>query len=298
MDKKILITGGDGFIGQHLTNYLTHLGAQLTLCSRHVSFQASHLEVLQLDLTVARDVEIVLSQSKFDVVVHLASLGSRQKKYINAVNDLAMVANLFDALSTTPCQKFILLGSADQYGSSTAPQHETSRALPTNIYSLGKSLTDTLSDYMARTTSLSLITLRPFSVYGPHQPSHMFLTQLLNSCFTREPFHMSHGNQIRDFVYVEDVCRAISCAILNKEGSGIYNIGTGVGTRLWDLVQKVLDLTDTNIEIHRGVYTRPGDPLELVADITRSKRDLGWEPRISLEQGLRKMIESYANIVA
>lgn len=293
VNKKILITGGEGFIGRHLTKSLLGLGAQPILCSRHARPRSDAIGVLQLDLADMADKGNLLSQYEFDAVVHLASSGSLQKRYSTITTDVAMVANLFDLLLATGCQKFIFLGSADQYGSAVAPQTEQTPPSPINLYGLGKTLIDVMIDYAARTTPAQVITLRPFSVYGPGQPERMFLSQLLQSCQTGEAFKMSRGDQLRDFVYVEDVCQAIICAITSDIAQGVYNVGTGVGTRLWDLVQLVLKLTNSDVSIQRGFYSRSGDPPELVADLTQTLRDLGWKPITPLEQGLRKTIDAF-----
>jgi nucleoside-diphosphate-sugar epimerase len=292
-NKKILITGGEGFIGRHLTKYLLELGAHPTLCSRHARPRSDSVDVLQIDLATVDDKGNIFHHYEFDAVVHLASSGALQKRYSAITAEVAMVANLFDLLLATSCQKFIFLGSADQYGTSAAPQSEQTPSSPVNMYGLGKSMIDVMIDYALRTTPASIITLRPFSVYGPGQPKHMFISQLLQSCHTGEAFRMSQGDQLRDFVYVEDVCQAIICALTSDLKKGIYNIGTGVGTRLWDLVQLVLKLTNSDVSIHRGFYKRSGDPPELVADLTQTVRDLGWKPTTLLEQGLRKTIDAF-----
>lgn len=273
-DKTILITGGFGFIGRHLTKYLIDLGARPVLLSRSVHESSS--DVFQIDLLDGNFEKNILKGYEFDGVVHLASMGSIKRNYPNVVNDALMVANLFELFKNDLPPKFVFLGSADQYGNQSSPQTEQALPIPINTYALSKNLVDNITEYISHTTATSITTLRPFSVYGPNQPAHMFLSQLIGCCKTMQPFRMSHGNQIRDFVFVDDVCQAIACAICS-DTQGIYNIGTGIGTRLWDLVELVLELTNSNIQVHRGYYTPSGDPAILIADVNEQPKSLAGD---------------------
>ncbi len=290
-NKKILITGWTGFIGSHLTHALLKSNANIYLWDKATKSHPEHLKSSIIDLTSSEQTCYQFNANYYDYVIHLAAKGRKCKTYNDILYDCQMTLNLIEALRSDKIGHLILLGSADQYGDARSPQNELTSLSPCSPYATSKSLIKNIISTTNHYHTLPVTMFIPFSVYGESQPEYMFIPQLIASLINKQEFHMSEGNQIRDFIYVGDVIQAIIKAITLKEQSyGIFNLGTGKGTKIFDLIDIAQKLTNQNITVQRGILKTENDPDTLVADITKLKKIFGWEPEISIEIGLKKVI--------
>jgi nucleoside-diphosphate-sugar epimerase len=138
-----------------------------------------------------------------------------------------------------------------------------------------------------------VVILRPFSVYGPHQPGYMFVAEAIDCALSGQPFRMTHGRQKRDLVYVDDVVRALIAAARTEglEGQAI-NIGSGRPLPLRDVAALILRLSESRAPLLIGARNAPAEEThDTWADISLARRLLDWEPRVELEDGLRRTIQ-------
>lgn len=290
--QNVLVTGGNGFIGSRLIQFLTDAGMRVTIWDvSRPDGEREDVEWEVVDLLSAQAVSDALPSDGFDAAVHLASGGRMMRDLAACARDVTMASHILDIVNSGLISHVVMMGSADQYGNSPAPQSEDTPLRPVSAYGLAKTLVDELTTFQLNHREASVVTLRPFSVYGEGQPSHMFLPQLVRACVRGTDFRMSHGMQKRDFVYVDDVCKAILRALVVRPVQAFFNVGTGVPTVIWDLAVTVKDLTGADVEILRGEYSRSEDPPELVADTSRAETHLGWSSSVPLEEGLLEMIE-------
>jgi nucleoside-diphosphate-sugar epimerase len=281
----ILITGASGFIGRRLAARLTTSGAEVV----RWSLRGAH-GTESVDLFNSASIRAAMRGRAFDGIVHLASLGRRIGTYEDALADASMLGRFLDLQQDGAASRVLMMGSADEYGMAPAPQPEQAPRVPISPYGLAKRIAHEQVEF-ARGRGQQVATLRPFSVYGPGQPGHMFIAQVVRACVRGERFEMSHGTQNRDFLWVDDLCDAIEKALtVDSLGSAAYNLGTGHGTSIWDAAQLVLELSGAEIEVVRGSYQRPEDPPSLVADPSLARRELNWEARTSLREGLTMLI--------
>ena len=146
-----------------------------------------------------------------------------------------------------------------------------------------------------KTIKLPIVTLRPFLAYGPHQDTDMFIPSLINHCLEGCDFKMTKGDQTREFNYVDDIVTAYIKAAVSKNAIGeIINIGNGIEYSIRYVADKVLELTGSRIKLLTGALSkRPGETSHFFCSNKKAKELLGWFPKVSLDEGLKRTIDWY-----
>jgi len=301
--SKILVTGGAGFIGSHTIEFLLEQGYSVIALDDLRSGDLSNIEhVLGKIKFVRGDIRDreLLERIMRDVdgVIHLAAIVSVDEATefpelafdVNAVGTL----NLLECARKHDVERFVYASSAAVYGDpSEIPVKETTPTKPMNPYGASKLAGEALVTAYATTYELSTISLRYFNVYGPRMrtgPYAGVILKFITAALKGEPLCIfGDGTQTRDFVYVRDVARANVLALESKE-KGVFNVGTGKETRIIDLAKIISKLIGRECKI---VFSnpRPGDIYRSVADITNITKRIGWQPKISLLEGLKITIK-------
>ena len=298
--KRVLVTGGAGFVGRHLVRALHDAGAQLGLLLRQPWPDFDAEQVFIGDLRKREFVATAVVNWQPEVVFHLAASRARsltaaafaETIEINLIGSL----HLLEALEKSPrTRRIVLMGTAEEYGRGRVPFLEDVRESPVSAYSLSKLSATHLAQMMAHTLGLPTTVLRPSVAYGPEQHEDMFLPALIRALLRGERFAMTEGEQTRDFVYVDDLVEALGCAGLSADTTGeVINIGGGQAIRISELVAHVERMTDAVGLAQRGaVAYRPGEAMNYQLDIAKAQKLLGWWPRTNLEQGLARTVAWY-----
>ncbi len=283
--KSIVITGATGFIGQHLVDELSKEERDLHLLSKGGSDNS-----ISIDLDCNSETNRVISNYNARIVVHLASDVRSIRSSIDVDKETSMAINVISALKP-PC-RFIYLSTADEYASSPNLISEDANLDPANLYAKAKFKTRKALEIEAQKIGIELIILRPFLVYGTCQPAHMFIPQLLKSINNNKVFVYSARRKVRDYVHVSDVVKAIRMLIDCKENvGGTYNIGTGVGTSLSEVVRMVESNIGNVINVERDFKLGMDNPDILVANSKKVETVIDWRPRVDLQQGLSELVK-------
>jgi nucleoside-diphosphate-sugar epimerase len=198
---------------------------------------------------------------------------------------------LVEFLHRDVLESFVNIGSSDEYGNTPAPQVETRREAPISPYSMGKTAATHFLQMLHRTESFPATTLRLFLTYGPGQDGRRFLPQIITGCLEGCSFPTSAGEQVRDFCYVQDVVDAVFAVFDSDEARGeAINIASGEPTTIRQMIEVVRGLVGRGDPQFGHIAYRPGENMELYADITKAKRLLSWEPHVTLRMGLEKTI--------
>jgi nucleoside-diphosphate-sugar epimerase len=302
--EKILVTGGAGFIGQHLLRALVRAGhhpAALTRGAGKLEKLSPDLRAqvrwVELELLNYEAVHALINAEKPTVIFHLA--GTRGKSNDVSANDscdeinVRATANLLESLRGTGVERVVMTGSADEYGRQSGPLNESQELQPVSAYGISKAVATGLARTLYETENCPVVTLRPFTVYGPRQPRGMFVAEAIEYAVGGTPFRMSEGVQKRDLVYVADVVQALMLAASAPDVEGkVFNIGSGCALRLLDVARLIWNLSESRAPLLVG--ERPATPDETHdtwADITLAEQLLNWKPRTRLEDGLRATIE-------
>lgn len=308
---KMLITGGAGFIGSHLCDKYTKEG-HTVLCLdnfmsgnltnirhllSHRNFKLIKGDILDFDLLekVMHDV---------DVVFHLAAQihvdrSIVEPKLTYEVNVLG-TQNVLEVARIYDVQKVIHASTSEVYGSAEyAPMDEKHPLNASHPYGASKIAADRMCYAYVETYGMNICIVRSFNVFGPRQKDFGYGGAI--SIFTKRalsnmpPIIYGDGLQTRDYTYIEDAVKAYDLVMNHDEAiREPINFGTGEEIRIVDLAKMVIDLCGRNESIKPvHVEPRPGEVKRLIADTIRAKKLLGWEPKYTLAEGLRRFIDWY-----
>jgi nucleoside-diphosphate-sugar epimerase len=304
---RVLVTGATGFIGSHLAERLVGEGAEVTLAVEPGANQANivntldKVRVYEVDLREGQMVRQLVRECQPSKVYHLAAVGVTEPDIdqtltvqVNVIGTL----NLLEALRETGCDCFVNTGTCYEYGHNTPPMREDQMVDPINAYAASKSAAWLFCNMYHRTRGHPIVTVRPFTVYGPRQSERALIPRTILSTLRGEDFEMTGGEQTRDFTYVDDVVEGYVRASLSKKAIGqTINLGTGEEHAIRDVVLKVLELMGSPVKPLIGVLPyRPGEIWRLYADSNKARELLGWQPQVGLEEGLRRTIKWYASL--
>ncbi len=305
-DVRVVVTGATGFIGSHLAKRLVAEGAEVTLAVEPGANQANvtiipdKVRAHQVDLRDSQMVRQLVRECQPRKVYHLAAVGVTEPGIdptlavqVNVMGTL----NLLEALRETDCDCFINTGTCYEYGHNTPPMHEDQMIDPINAYAASKSAAWLFCNMYHRTRGYPIVTLRPFTIYGPRQSARALIPQTIISALRGQDFEMTGGEQTRDFTYVDDVVEGYIRASLSERAIGqTINLGTGEERPIKDVVLKVLELMGNPVKPLIGALPyRPREIWRLYADSSKARELLGWQSQVGLEDGLRKTIAWYTD---
>lgn len=301
MPKNVLVTGGAGFIGSHLIDHLVQEGHAVTVLDNfstgreaNLAHQKENIKIVNADIA---DFDSILPHFKGqEIVFHLAALADIVPSIVNprgyyASNVMGTMC-VVEAARLSGVKKLVYTASSSCYGIPPAgfyPTPETAPINPQYPYALTKYLGEQTVLHWGQIYDLPVVSLRLFNVYGPRSRTSgtygavfgVFLAQKLD----RKPYTVvGDGNQTRDFIYVTDVARAFIAAAFSNVKNEVFNVGAGKPQS----VNKLVSLLRGE-KIH--IPKRPGEPDCTWADIRKIKSMLGWEPKVSFEEGVAKILE-------
>jgi nucleoside-diphosphate-sugar epimerase len=203
------------------------------------------------------------------------------------------VINLLNILERHTIKRWVQFGSSDQYGSMAAPQKESARELPFSPYSFAKTAVDYLLQMLWRSEAFPATSLRLFLAYGPGQNTQRFIPQVIRACLEDKDFPTSEGRQVRDFCYIDDVIDAVeNCLYCDAVNGEVMNLGSGYPARSIKSVIEDIQRIVAGGKPKFGEYPyRPGENMELVADMEKTLALLNWRPKTSFAEGISRCIE-------
>jgi len=299
MSKTIIITGAGGFVGYWVTKRLLQKYKVIAITSPfsnsiRLDDIKEKLEVLKLDLSNTESVRNLFDKYKPWAVLHLATHGvyqyqQKDEKRI-VIDNYKMAANLLDSSIVSGVEKFINTGSVFEYGSKVGKVKEEDVDLTDilNKYSAVKMATTALANSYAG--KIEVITLRPFTVYGPLEDNTRFVSSTIKRAKNNDPIRIVKG-VVRDFVYIEDVAEAYQKALETKFPSGqILSIGSGKKHNLDETALLIKKLTNSDSEIVYDESYKRSKESACWADISKAEEVLDWEPKHTILQGIQKML--------
>jgi nucleoside-diphosphate-sugar epimerase len=298
---RYVVTGAAGFIGSQLAHALVARGHDVLGIDCFTDYydvavkeeNAAGLDVARLDL--ARD---VIDLRGYDGVFHLAaqpgvrSFGEVFELYLT--RNLLATERLFEAAARDGV-RVVFASSSSVYGEAEAyPTPEETPTRPVSPYGITKLGCEHLARAITVAFGLDVVVLRYFNAYGPRQRPDMAFTRVALALAEGRPFDL-YGNASRSFTYVGDVVEATMLAM--ERGSGTYNVGAGSEVAMKEAIALFERLAGRELELREHPAVA-GDQRRTMADTTRIRDELGWEPRTPFEQGLRAQWEWAAARVA
>ena len=302
LERPVLVTGATGFLGHHLCQRLLSVGAEVHALRRDVaSSDASDdggVVWHTADLTDPGSVRDALIRSAPSVVFHLAARGTTfgdadlEKCFeVNVRGSL----NLWQAITNREC-RLIVAGSCGEYGQLRGAVSEDAACQPTGPYSATKHAAVCLLGALARESGREVVILRPYGPYGPGDRSNRIVPHVIRRLIAGKDVEVTAGEQLRDYTFIEDQMDAFVLAATKPLAATgrIYNIGSGQCISLKELVAAIARTVseDALARVHFGARPyRETEVWEMCANVDRARHELGYEPRTSLSEGLRRTVD-------
>jgi nucleoside-diphosphate-sugar epimerase len=284
-----MLTGATGFVGRQTLTALAEAGHEVHAVARRGGTDAPGVSWHEADLLAG--VEVV-NEVRPEVLVHLAWYAQHGTFWTSTENLRWVEASLalLRAFSASDGRRAVIAGSCAEYEWSGDVYRETAPTRPATLYGASKHGLATIAAAFAEQVGLSLAWGRLFFLYGPHEAPERFVPTLVRALLRGETAAMTDGAQRRDFLHVTDAGRAFA-ALADSSLTGAVNVASGVGFLLADLARRIASLTG-GVELLRigALPQRENEPPCLVADVSRIRQELGWRPRIGLEDGLRDTV--------
>ena len=296
---KILVTGGAGFIGSNLTDKLVQLGHEVIVLDNLSTGRLSNLDKVKNKIKILNvDITKEFLDNHFknvDQVFHLAGIADIVPSIINPKNyfdaNLRGTLNVLEASRKEQVKKFIYAASASCYGiPNEYPTNEKSKIDTQYPYALTKFMGEQIVIHWAKVYKMPNVSLRFFNVYGPRSRTTgaygaMFGVFLAQKLASKPLTIVGDGNQTRDFIHVYDLVDAIILAAQKAKNCEIYNLAGGKEVS----VNYIADIiSDEKVYIPK----RPGEPDRSLADISKIKSELNWEPKISIDAGIKMLMQN------
>jgi nucleoside-diphosphate-sugar epimerase len=309
-DRRVLVTGGSGFIGSHVVQALLEAGAQVAVMVRYGNLIKNIrlaecwncITVIEADL---RNRGALQAIRRFDpeIVFHLAAYHHVGQSFDQVeecfdVNSKG-TANLFDTCDAAA--KFVYIASSEVYGSQQqVPLREDMQPNPLSPYAVTKYSGEMYCRMKQRSAPGSVVILRPFNAFGPYQSTRAIIPEVILKCLRGEPIEITPGEQTREFNFVTNLVEGFIAAAMHPEPvDGPVNLASGEEIMIRDLVLRTVDLTNSRSKVKIGALAyRPNEIWRMAGDATRAHQILGWRPRVKLEDGLRITIDWYRQQVA
>ena len=302
--RSVVITGGAGFVGSHLVKRMLESSGSVTVVDNlHTGRTdllptgAATVSFIEADVRDAKAVHDAFARARPDIVVHLAALHYIPYCDANPVETVEVnvngTRNILAGCADYPPVKFLFASTAAVYPARDCANSEDSEVGPLDIYGNSKLVGEELCELFHRRTGVPTVVARLFNVFGPNETNaHLIpeVTRQLASGIRQ----LSIGNlePRRDFVHVDDVCRAIQILVgSTTDGYHVFNVGSGVQHSVREVIAAVQKVSGLDISIaQEPKRVRASDRPHLLADISKIRAETGWEPQISLVDGLQELV--------
>jgi len=312
--ERVLLTGATGFIGKELLPKLLEKDYEVHTIERYVTGrytldQKDSIIKRYASLTDYNKVRAIVKEVQPNAVIHLAAISAVSFSYDNyievgEVNYLGSV-NLAEACrqEANNFKQFIFAGTSEEYGLSILSKEEKlteeSPLIPNSPYAVAKVAFDYYLRYMGMAYDFPYTILRPFNTYGRKDNKHFFIERTITQMLSQDKVYLGDPDAVRDWVYVDDHINAYLLALGNEKAiKQVFNICTGKGYSTKETAELIAKLTSFKGEIlWNQTPKRPLDAKVLIGDNSKAKKLLGYEPKYSLEEGLKRTIDYWKSVI-
>ena len=300
-DKRVLVTGGAGFIGSETVNQLLTQGSLVTVFDNFSSGKMHYLPKKHKNLNIIKgditnEDAVTKATKNQEAIIHLAALPFIPDSFYYPVdffkvNTIGSMHVFWSAVKSKTVEAVVTISTSEVYGSAQyTPMDENHPTSPYSTYAVSKLAADRAAFTLHKENGFPSIVIRPFNTFGPRFTEPYIIPEILSQLLhgNRE-LNLGNVNSTRDFTFVSDTVNAILRATQEKKAIGeIINIGSANEIRIGDLVTKLSNIMKVKTRIKRDESRlRPYDVNRLVCNNTKAQKLLNWKPKISIDKGLK-----------
>lgn len=296
---KVFLTGATGFIGSHVARLLVDDGHEVYALIRETSTNLRRisdimpsLRVVQGDLFQPSNLDAQLERIRPDLCIHLAWYAV-PGEYLGAQENISLLAasiHLASRLAKLSCKKYLAAGTCFEYDTNLGYLSEDSSTKPSSLYAASKLALYQVVEQLSHTSSFKFAWLRLFYQYGPSESERRLIPSVILSLLRGDEARVTAGEQIRDYLHVEDVASAVY-AVAKSDIDGVVNIGSGIPVSVRDIVTMIGDICGRHELISLGTVPHSvSDPMFVCANNTKLLKGTSWVPRFDLRAGLRQTV--------
>ena len=299
--SKILITGGGGYLGSRLAERICLYECEVFLLdinfnsiSKSLNKQYVNVNLIEIDLTDINSITKVCESIKPDYIYHFAASINRDRDF-NIYTEsykinVEILHNLLKALQNQDYKGFYFSSTSEVYGNSdNYPFYEDQNISPVSPYSLSKTMAEFFLSTFSKTYNKPFTILRIFNFFGPNQPSSTFIGEMIYSYSKEEVFHMSEGEQERDFIFIDELLDQIIHISQLQNRNEIFNLCSGKGTSLIDIVIEFKKIKK-NFKVIKDLPYRQNEIMKIIGS-NNKLIDTGYDPKfLNLKKELQKCL--------
>jgi len=310
--KKILITGTAGFIGFHVAKKFLEQGVEVVGVDSMTSYYDVEIKkarskilkgnplytFFKKDIADFKKLDSIISKEKPEMIIHLAAQAgvrySLKNPWAYAESNYLGTLNIFEAAKKHKIPRVLFASSSSVYGKTSNPVFKESDATdtPISVYAATKKANEVLAHSYSELYGIEAASLRFFTVYGEYGRPDLALFKFVKNILSDKPIQVyNNGKMQRNFTYIDDIVAGVlGIAKKEKLGYEIYNIGGGESVSLMDFIS-LIEKKVVKKAVIEFLPMQPGDVQSTVADLTKIKRDIGFIPQTSTEEGISKFVE-------
>ena len=307
---RVLVTGGAGFIGSDLVRRLPREGFSVSVIDKltyagdikRIAEVLNMVKFYKEDITNSKKINEIFEKEKPEIVVHYAAETHVDRSILDPDTffhtNVIGTLHLLKASLKYKVKKFIHISTDEVYGElpleSKEKFTEKTPLQPNSPYSASKASADMLVRSFIETFELPAIIVRASNNYGPWQYPEKLIPLAISKLLCEEKIPIyGTGQNIRTWLYVEDFTEAILQIIDKGKEREVYNVGSSEEKKNIDVIKKLLDILNKSEDYIEFIPDRPGHDLRYAVDTTKIQKEIGWKPKVSFEEGLRKTVEWY-----
>ena len=294
MKKKILVTGGSGFLGFNLIKKLSkkkqfEVEALIHRKKKYLK-KIKNIKYIYCDISKYNNLKKKLNK-KYDYIVNFSGNIDHKNNFETKKIHYYGLKNLIKVISHNQIKMFIQIGSSLEYGKKPSPQKESKKCKPISYYGKAKYLA---SNYLQKKIKNHII-LRPYQIYGPFQKSNRLIPFIIKSCIKNKSFKCTDGFQLRDFLYIDDFTDLIIKILKkNKIKNKIYNVGYGKPIEVRNVINLIVKVIKKGKPLFGEVQMRKDESNLLYPNVKNIMKDFSWKPKVKILNGLKKTTRFYA----
>jgi dTDP-glucose 4,6-dehydratase len=314
-EKHVFITGGTGFIGSHLADALVKKGAKVFIYTRFEAvdtFEAvrhllPNVKIIWGDLTDYDGIQKALKEAEPNVIYHAGAVTrvpySFERPFDTLNTNITAILSLLEYCKDNEVERIINFGSSEQYGNTDVkyiPFKEDAPLVAGSPYAASKICCDNLCQVYYKSYEIPVVMARVFNTYGKkHYDTRNVIEKTIEQALTKDVIELGTPKPTRDFTYIDDVVEAYLILGSDKKAVGeIFNVCSGKEYTIKETVETIIRLAGRNVRVKWDAFPpRPNEVWRLCGDNTKMEKFFGWEPRVSLEEGLKRTIGFWKKLI-